>query len=54
MMKGFKAEKHVPEHVPERGAAASPSLGAGLAAVSLSHCGVRQQNKTSVETLWEN
>lgn len=28
-MKGFKAEKSVPEHVPERGAAASQSLRAG-------------------------
>lgn len=49
MMKGFKGEKRVPEHVPERGAAASPSLGAGLAAVSLSHWGVRQQNETSAQ-----
>lgn len=48
-MKGFKAEKSVPEHVPERGAAASQSLRAGLAAVPLSHWGVRQQNKTLAE-----
>lgn len=39
----------MPEHVPERGAAASQSLGAGLAAVSLSHCGVRERNETSAE-----
>lgn len=39
----------MPEHAPERGAAASQSLGAGLAAVSLSHCGVRQRTEASAE-----
>lgn len=49
-MKGFKAEKGMPEHVgTERGAAASQSLRAGLSAVSPSHCAVRQQNKTPAE-----
>lgn len=43
---GFKAEKGVPEHIPERRAAASQSLRAGLAAA---HCSVRQQNETSAE-----
>lgn len=43
---GFKAEKGVPEHVPKRGAAASQSFRAGLAAA---HCSVRQQNETSAE-----